>query len=83
MPSNGFNSAVANAITAILSSSASGLTYAAPAADTAAGGSESIQEITVTAQRRTENLQDVPIAIQAFTAVTLTHLNVQTFVDLL
>ncbi|MDP9089849.1 MAG: TonB-dependent receptor [Pseudomonadota bacterium] len=77
------NSAVARAIAAILSGSASGLGYAASVADTASQGSESIQEITVTAQRRTENLQDVPIAIQAFTATTLTQLNVQTFDDLL
>lgn len=81
--SDRLSSAVARAISAILSGSASGLAYAAPAADTVAGGAESIQEITVTAQRRTENLQDVPIAIQAFTAATLTQLNVQTFSDLI
>ena len=43
----------------------------------------SIQEITVTAQRRTENVQDVPIAIQAFTGETLQQLNVSTFDDLI
>jgi outer membrane receptor protein involved in Fe transport len=66
------------AIAAILSGSA-GLTYAAPAADT--DTSDMIQEITVTAQRRTENMQDVPISIQAMTAETLTQLNVQTLND--
>ena len=41
-----------------------------------------IAEITVTATRRAENLQDVPIAITAITAETLAQLNVQTFDDI-
>jgi outer membrane receptor protein involved in Fe transport len=49
------------------------------AADTETSGE--IQEIVVTAQRRSENLQDVPITIQALTAETLANLNVQTFDD--
>ncbi|MDP9064771.1 MAG: TonB-dependent receptor [Pseudomonadota bacterium] len=73
------NSKLSYAIAAILSSSAAGAVHAAPAADT--GESEGIQEITVTAQRRTENMQDVPISIQALTAETLTQLNVTTFDD--
>jgi iron complex outermembrane recepter protein len=40
-----------------------------------------LAEVTVTAQRRTENLQDVPIAIQAMTAVTLQQLSVENFDD--
>ena len=48
----------------------------------AAASSTELQEITVTAQRRTENLQDVPITIQALTAETLTQLNVTTFDDI-
>src|SRR6267154_2889785 len=67
------------AIAAILSGSAMGVAYAAPAADTT--DSEGIAEITVTAQRRTENMQDVPITIQALTGETLTQLNVTTFDD--
>jgi len=47
-----------------------------------AAGSTELSEITVTAQRRTENLQDVPITIQALTAETLTQLNVTTFDDI-
>src|SRR5216684_6205967 len=43
--------------------------------------SSEIPEIVVTATRRAENLQDVPIAITALTAETLTQLNVQTFED--
>jgi outer membrane receptor protein involved in Fe transport len=42
-----------------------------------------IQEVVVTAQRRSENAQDVPIAIQAFTGDTLKELNVTSFDDLL
>jgi outer membrane receptor protein involved in Fe transport len=38
-------------------------------------------EVTVTAQRRTENIQDVPITIQALTGETLSQLNVTTFDD--
>ncbi len=37
----------------------------------AEGRTQSIDEITVTAQRREQNLQDVPIAISAFTADTI------------
>jgi iron complex outermembrane recepter protein len=37
--------------------------------------------IIVTAQRRTENIQDVPISMQALTSQTMRELNVQTFDD--
>ena len=71
------------AIAAILASSSSGTalgdTTAAGSAPASSGGE--IQEITVTAQRRSENLQDVPITIQALTADTLTKLNATTFDD--
>ena len=40
-----------------------------------------LQEIIVTAQRRSENLQSVPISIQAMTSETLKQLNVATFDD--
>jgi outer membrane receptor protein involved in Fe transport len=67
------------AIAAILSGAGLGTAHAAAATDTS--DSEGIQEITVTAQRRTENMQDVPISIQALTSETLSQLNVQTFDD--
>ena len=67
------------AIAAILSSSAAGMVHAAPATDEA--NSDAIQEITVTATRRTENIQDVPISIRAMTAETLDQLNVRTLDD--
>ena len=71
------------AIAAILSGSSMGLAHAATATSNAAdtSDSEGIQEITVTAQRRAENMQDVPITIQALTSETLTQLNVTTLDD--
>ena len=74
------NPKLSYAIAAILSGSAAGFAYAAPAPD-AEEASDQIQEITVTAQRRTENNQNVPIQIQALTAETLVQLNVSTFED--
>jgi outer membrane receptor protein involved in Fe transport len=50
----------------------------AQSADTGAG---QLAEVTVTAERRTENLQDVPITIQALTSETLKELSVTTFDD--
>jgi iron complex outermembrane recepter protein len=78
-----FNPKLSIAISAILSGSAVGFVHAAPAvpASDAEASSDMIQEITVTAQRRTENIQDVPISIRALTAETLTQLNIQTLGD--
>jgi outer membrane receptor protein involved in Fe transport len=73
------NPKLSYAIAMILSGSAAGFAHAATATDTEA--SDSIQEITVTAQRRTENVQNVPITIQALTAETLNQLSVTTFND--
>jgi len=47
-------------------------------AQTTSGG---LEEIVVTAQKRTEDLQSVPISIQAFSTQRLTELNVQKFDD--
>lgn len=73
---------IRHAVAAILG----GVSGAVYAAEPAAGpgeevSTEAIAEITVTAQRRTENIQDVPISIQALTAETLSQLNVATFDD--
>src|SRR3979490_1665605 len=57
---------------------------AAPSADAPGKtlpASNEIGEITVTAQRRSESTQDVPIALQVLTGETLTQLNVTTFDD--
>jgi len=74
------NSKLSYAIAAILSGSSAGITYAATAA-VDESSSEGIAEIIVTAQRRSENMQDVPIQIQALTGETLTQLHVTTFDD--
>src|ERR1700742_782498 len=72
------NSKVSYAVAAILSSVA----FAAHAADTdSEANSGSLEEITVTAQRRSESMQNVPISMQAFTAETLQQLNVTTLDD--
>ncbi len=71
------NPKLAYAIAAILSGTGAGAAHAAAAIDT----SEQLQTITVTAQRRAENMQNVPITIQALTSQTLTQLNVTTFAD--
>src|SRR6202142_3821113 len=71
------NSKLSIAIAAALSA----VSGASSLAATAEGGSDSLAEITVTAQRRTENIQDVPISIQALTGQTLQQLNIQTFDD--
>ncbi|MGH8201778.1 MAG: TonB-dependent receptor [Steroidobacteraceae bacterium] len=55
---------------------------AANTAATAPAGSENqLSTIIVTAQRRTENIQDVPISMQALTSQTIQQLNIQTFDD--
>src|SRR3954468_4459878 len=73
------NSKVSYAVAAILSSAS----FAAHAADTSDSEavSGSLEEITVTAQRRNESIQNVPIAMQAFTAESLQQLNVNTLDD--
>jgi iron complex outermembrane recepter protein len=54
---------------------------AALAADASAENSDAIAEIVVTAQRREENMQNVPITIQALTTETIAQLNVVSLND--
>ena len=75
------NQRVLRAVAAVLSAHAAQAAAAADTAATEAAASQSLQEVIVTATRREENLQDVPITIQALTAETLQQLNVQTFDD--
>ena len=74
------NPSLSYAIAAILTGSAVSVAHSVPAVDDA---SDQLQEVTVTAQRRTENVQDVPITIQALTAETLGQLNVESFDEIL
>jgi iron complex outermembrane receptor protein len=53
--------------------------HPAYAADT--GETAVLEEITVTAQKRSENLQDVPLSIQAFSTVRLDELRIDSFDD--
>ncbi len=52
--------------------------HAQEAATTTTG---QLQEVVVTAEKRTENLQDVPISVQAMDSKTLQQLNIQSFND--
>src|SRR5436190_12214273 len=76
-----------HAVAAILGTHAGAAAYAAaadPSVPAEAGSSAAgIQEVVVTAQRRTENVQDVPIAIQAFTGEALQQMNVTSLDDLI
>ena len=92
-------SKVSYAVAAILSGASLGAFAATPAPQSAAAaapaaatpstpanapaGMGALREIIVTAQRRRQNIQDVPIAMQALTSRTLTELNVSTFSDYL
>jgi len=72
------NQKLAYAISAVLSGCAA---TAWAAEDTAS--SAGLEEITVTAQRRSESIQDVPITIQAITGESLGQLSVTTFDDVI
>jgi outer membrane receptor protein involved in Fe transport len=67
------------AIAAILSGCGSTVAFA----QTAAPADTGIEQIVVSAERRDENVQSVPMTIQAFTGQNLTDLNVNTLDDLL
>jgi iron complex outermembrane recepter protein len=79
------NESIRRAILAVLGTTTAATAFGprVMAADaTAAADSGALEEIVVTATRRSENLQDVPITIQAFSNETLSQLNVETFDDL-
>jgi iron complex outermembrane recepter protein len=83
------NSKISYAVAAILGSASFAAAAAVPTSDntdasastTTPAPAEALEEITVTAQRRTQNMQDVPISMQAFTEQTLQQLNISTFDD--
>jgi len=75
------NSKISCAVAAILGGSCCAVYAAEPAAGGAEAASGALEEITVTAQRRTQNIQDVPISMQALTEQTLQQLNVSTLDD--
>src|ERR1700676_3536937 len=71
------NSKLSISIAAVLGA----LSGARSLAATAEGGSQALEENTVTAQRRSQSMQDVPISMQAFTGQALQQLNIETFDD--
>jgi iron complex outermembrane recepter protein len=75
------SSSVAAAVAAVFASSqpAFAQDQTAPVAEAPAGG---IEEIVVTAQKRTENLQDVPLSVAAFSGETLAKAGIDSVVDL-
>jgi len=79
---NAFNSRAA-----ILSGAAFAalMTAAVPAAAQQAGGNDpratSLDDVVVTARRREESLQDVPIAVSAFSAETMEERQIESLVD--
>src|SRR5438309_75392 len=78
------NPKISAAVAAILWAPGATMVFAAPAgtaAGTGTGGE--LQEVVVTAERRAENLQDVPITVQAITGDQLKQLSVTSFNDLM
>jgi iron complex outermembrane recepter protein len=59
----------------LLAGATSAVAQVAPATTPAATESGGLQEVVVTAERRSENIQNVPIAVTAFTADTLQSRN--------
>jgi outer membrane receptor protein involved in Fe transport len=74
-------SKISYAVAAILGSASFAAPAAEPAATAGESSSDALTEVVVTAQRRTENMQDVPISMTALTSQTLQQLNVSTFDD--
>src|SRR5258708_13681688 len=79
------NEPIRRAIVAVLGTAGAATAFGpqASAADaTTSASSGGLEEVVVTAQRRTENVQSVPITIQAITGDQLKQLNVTSFSDL-
>ncbi len=78
---------IAYAVAAILSATGTTAGGAAAAAgpagtDASAGPTDELSEIIVTAQRRAQSLQDVPISLEVMTAETLSQMHLTNFDDL-
>jgi iron complex outermembrane recepter protein len=75
------NHKIACAVATILSTHVGAAAHAADASE--ADESTGIAEVTVTAQRREESIQNVPITIQAITGAQLSQLSISTFDDVI
>ena len=76
------NTKLTYAVMAALSAGATSSVAVAAAAEEAKANSLEIADIVVTAQRRSESIQNVPITIQALSAETLSQLSVSSFDDM-
>jgi iron complex outermembrane receptor protein len=76
------NQKLTAAILAALGAHAGGLYAATGDTDTTAS-STTLEEVIVTAQRRNESIQDVPITIQSISGSQLAQMNVTTFDDVI
>ena len=78
MPTSGARSRIAVAV-------ASALAIAIPRAPAHAGGGDSpsgvLEEVVVTARKRQENLQDIPLSVDVFTKKDMQHLGITSFDD--
>jgi iron complex outermembrane recepter protein len=73
------NPRVLSAVVAILGTQAAAAFAQSQPAAAGASDTGSLAEVIVTAQRVAQNIQDVPMTVQALTGNTLSELNVQTF----
>ncbi len=78
-----YNRKLAYAVSVALASAAAQAAFAADAPADEEQASAGITEVVVTAQRRSESIQDVPITVQAVTGEQLKALGVQSFNDLM
>jgi iron complex outermembrane recepter protein len=76
-------SKISYAVAAILGGTSVAASAQEQATSTTETTSEGITEVIVTAQRRSEKMQDVPISMQALTGQALQQLNIKTFDDYL
>jgi len=71
------------AIAALVSAAAHGQETPATSSAPAPAAQSALEEITVTATRRDESIQNVPLTVQAFSGTMLSQLNVVDFADLM
>ena len=77
------NGAGITALAFVIGAPMAGVAFAADAPATTAAAAEPAQEVIITAQRRNQNIQKVPMTVQAFTSTKLDELNISTLSDLL
>jgi iron complex outermembrane recepter protein len=74
-------SLISCAVSAVLGTHAGGARAQEPVRAPQSGSADTIGEIIVTAQRRNESVQNVPVSIQVLTGETISELNVATLED--